>query len=72
MGNEHPSNGDAGDENTEGNRSISGDEEDALPLTFCTKEDLIRKLQGIQHLPRGEPCFEIFKVLETVNVICRG
>ena len=32
------------------------DEEEALPLTFHTKEDLIRKLQGIQQLPRGEPC----------------
>ena len=32
------------------------DEEEALPLTFHTKEDLIRKLQGIHQLPGGKPC----------------
>ena len=53
---EQPGNGDAEDANTEDNRS-TGDEDEALPLTFHTKEDLIRKLQGMQHLPRGEPCF---------------
>ena len=36
------------------------DDEEALPLTFHTKEDLIRKLKGIKHLPGGEPSFEIF------------
>ena len=38
---------------TEGNRSTD-DEEEALPLTFHTKEDLIRKLHGIQQIPRGK------------------
>merc|ERR1719370_1730665 len=51
--NELPGNNDNGVEVTEGNRS-SDDEEEALPLTFCTKEDLIKKLQGIHHLPRGD------------------
>jgi len=37
---------------SEGNRS-SEDEEEATPLTFHTKEDLIRKLQGIHRLSRG-------------------
>ena len=55
-GTEQPGNGDAEDENTEDNRSTD-DEEGALPLTFHTKEDLIRKLHSMQHLPRGEPCF---------------
>ena len=53
---EQPGNGDAEDANTEDNRS-TGDEDETLPLTFHTKEDLIRKLQGMQHLPRSEPCF---------------
>ena len=44
------------DEVTEGNRSTDG-EGDALPLTFHTKEDLIRKLQGIHYIPRGKPSF---------------
>ena len=35
------------------NRSTD-DEEEALPLTFHTKEDLIRKLHGIQQIPRGK------------------
>ena len=38
---------------TEGNRSTD-DEEETLPLTFHTKEDLIRKLHGIQQIPRGK------------------
>ena len=44
---------------TEGNRSTD-DEEEAMPLTFHTKEDLLRKLQGLHHLRRGEPCFGHF------------
>jgi len=51
MGNKQPFNDEA--EDTDAYRS-TGDEEEALPLTFHTKEDLIRKLQGIQHLPRGD------------------
>ena len=47
---------DAVDEVTEGDRSTD-DEGDALPLTFHTKEDLIRKLQGIHHIPRGKPSY---------------
>ena len=43
---------------TEGNRSTD-DEEEALPLTFHTKEDLIRKLHGIQQIPRGK-CHFVF------------
>ena len=54
-------------EETDDNRR-TGNEEEALPLTFHTKEDLIRKLQ---HLPRGEHCFETSKHFETVNVACR-
>ena len=46
---------DLGVEEMEGDRS-SDNEEEALPLTFHTKEDLIRKLQGINQLPRGKPC----------------
>ena len=57
MGNKQPFNDEA--EDTDAYRS-TGDEEEALPLTFHTKEDLIRKLQGIQHLPRGECFLEIF------------
>ena len=47
---------DAEDEVMEGNRSTD-DEEDALPLTFYTKEDLIRKLKGIHYIPRGKPSY---------------
>ena len=47
---------DAEDEVMEGNRSTD-DEEDALPLTFHTKEDLIRKLKGVHYIPRGKPSY---------------
>ena len=47
---------DAEDEVMEGNRSTD-DEEDALPLTFHTKEHLIRKLKGIHYIPRGKPSY---------------
>ena len=58
--NERPGNDAIGVEFTEGNRSTD-DEEEAMPLTFHTKEDLLRKLQGIHHFPRGESCLaEIF------------
>ena len=57
--NEQPANDDVGVEVTEGNRSMD-DEEEAMPLTFHTKEDLLRKLQGLHHLRRGEPCFGHF------------
>ena len=53
--NEQPANDDVGAEVREGNRSTD-DEEEAMPLTFHTKEDLLRKLQGLHHLPRGKPC----------------
>ena len=53
--NEQPATDDVGVEVTEGNRSMD-DEEEAMPLTFHTKEDLLRKLQGLHHLPRGKPC----------------
>jgi len=51
--NEQPANDDVGVEVTEGNRSMD-DEEEAMPLTFHTKEDLLRKLQGLHHLRRGD------------------
>ena len=50
---EQPANDDVGVEVTEGNRSMD-DEEEAMPLTFHTKEDLLRKLQSLHHLPRGK------------------
>ena len=65
--NEQPFNDYSESEETDDNRS-TGNEEEALPLTFHTKEDLIRKLQ---HLPRGEHCFETSKHFGTVNVTCR-
>ena len=64
VGNEQPFND--GSESEDNRRT--GNEEEALPLTFHTKEDLIRKLQ---HLPRGEHCFETSKHFGTVNVTCR-
>ena len=51
--NEQPANDDVGAEVREGNRSTD-DEEEAMPLTFHTKEDLLRKLQSLHHLPRGK------------------
>ena len=45
------------------------DDEEALPLTFHTKEDLIRKLKGIKHLPGGELVLRFFKSFQTV--VCR-
>ena len=65
---ERPGNVDIGVEITEEevNRSTE-EEEEALPLTFHTKEDLIRKLQGLHQLPRGEPCFShISKIRESL------
>ena len=57
--NEQPANDDVGAEVREGNRSTD-DEEEAMPLTFHTKEDLLRKLQGLHHLRRDETCFGHF------------
>ena len=58
VGSGQPANCNAAEELvTEGNRSTD-DEEEALPLTFHTKEDLIRKLHGIQQIPRGKYHFE--------------
>ena len=45
-------NEDVVDENNDSNRS--SDEDDALPLTFHTKDDILRKLQEMQHANRGK------------------
>ena len=50
--NKHVDNEDFVDENNDGNRS--SDEDDALPLTFHTKDDILRKLQEMQHANRGK------------------
>jgi len=53
--NKHVDNEDVVDENNDSNRS--SDEDDALPLTFHTKDDILRKLQEMQHANRGaEDC----------------
>ena len=45
-------NEDVVDENNDSNRSP--DEDDALPLTFHTKNDILRKLQEMQKVNRGK------------------
>ena len=50
--NKHVDNEDVVDENNDSNRS--SDEDDALPLTFHTKDDILRKLQEMQHANRGK------------------
>jgi len=53
--NKHVDNEDVVDENNDSNRSP--DEDDALPLTFHTKDDILRKLQEMQKVNRGaEDC----------------
>ena len=50
--NKHVDNEDVVDENNDSNRSP--DEDDALPLTFHTKDDILRKLQEMQQANRGK------------------
>ena len=50
--NKHVDNEDVVDENNDSNRS--SDEDDALPLTFHTKDDILRKLQEMQKVNRGK------------------
>ena len=50
--NEHLDDKDVGDENNDCDKS--SDEGDALPLTFHTKDDILRKLQEMQHANRGK------------------
>ena len=50
--NEHLDDKDVGDENNDCDKS--SDEGDVLPLTFHTKDDILRKLQDMQHANRGK------------------
>ena len=50
--NEHLDDKDVGDENNDCDKS--SDEGDVLPLTFHTKDDILRKLQEMQHANRGK------------------
>ena len=50
--NEHLDDEDVGDENNDSDRP--SDEYDTLPLTFHTKDDILRNLQDMQHANRGK------------------
>jgi len=68
--NEHLDDEDVGVENNDWDKS--SDEGDALPLTFHTKDDILRKLQDMQHANRGAGDCNDDALKRSSSKICPG